>query len=229
MIMPSAHVVGIYSGGVETFIAPDRRSMTTGIRKRAFSQADLGPDGFIGDASTEADHHTTAKTVHLFPSAHYEKIEARLGTKLPRPTFGENLALTRMLEADVYVGDRYRIGQSVIEITQPTERCKAIGRSIGAPKILKVLHELEVCGFYARVITPGRVQVGDAVVLVARPQSDWSIQRLHRVMFNELADERQFALVLALPDLSADWKTRAAVMRERLRRGEPISSNVVDL
>ncbi|HEX6536496.1 MAG TPA: 3-alpha domain-containing protein, partial [Gemmatimonadaceae bacterium] len=108
-------------------------------------------------------------------------------------------------------------------------RCKTIGRSIGLPKILKVLHELEICGFYARVLRPGRIAAGDRVILRNRLQSGWSIKRLHRLMFRSLADEELVAQAMAIEQLSGEWKRRAEVMRGRLRRGEPLSSNLVDL
>jgi MOSC domain-containing protein YiiM len=157
-------------------------------------------------------------------------VEGRKGqSSLPRPTFGENLTTIGMLEDGVYVGDRFRVGKAVICVTQPTERCKAIGRSLGVPKILKILHELEVCGFYARVVEAGHVVAGDTAELCDRSQSTWSVKRLHHFMFHELADDQLVNEVLAVPELSGEWKRRVGVMRGRLWRGEPLSSNLVGL
>jgi MOSC domain-containing protein YiiM len=227
--MPQPTIVGVYSGGVETFFVPDGRPMTTGIRKRPVAIGFLGLSGFPGDASTEADHHTADKTVHVFSDENYRLVEMRLGLTLPRPTFGENLTTTDTLEDDVYVGDRFRVGKAAICVTQPTERCKAIGRSLGVPKILKILHELEVCGFYARVVETGQIVAGDTAELCDRPQSTWSVKRLHHLMFHQLADHQLVNEVLAVPELSVEWKRRVGVMRARLRSGEPLSSNLVDL
>lgn len=222
-------IVGVFAGGVTTFVARDGRPLTTGIRKSLTADGFLEAHGFRDDASAETDHHTADKAVHLFADENYELIEQRLGVALPRPTFGENLTATGIREQDVYVGDHYQIGEAVICVTQPTERCKTIGRSIGLPKILKVLHELEICGFYARVLRPGRIAAGDRVILRNRLQSGWSIKRLHRLMFRSLADEELVAQAMAIEQLSGEWKRRAEVMRGRLRRGEPLSSNLVDL
>jgi MOSC domain-containing protein YiiM len=224
-----AKVVGIFSGPVESFIAGDSRPMTSGIRKRALLQGVLAAGGFVGDESTEADHHTPDRSVHIFPDEHYGVVEARLALTLPRPAFGENLTVSGALEDDVFVGDRYRIGSAVVCITQPTERCKAIGRSIGAPKILKVLHDMEACGYYARVVEPGAIEPGDKVELCDRPQSAWSIRDLHRVMFQRLADASVIAEVLAVAELSVEWKRRIEIMRERHSRGEPLSSSLAEL
>ena len=104
-----------------------------------------------------------------------------------------------------------------------------IGRSLGLPKILKVFHELEICGFYASVITPGEVCVGDAISLRRRAEHDWTISRLHHFMFKQLIDNTRLAEVMALSALSDEWKGRIQVMRGRAKRGEPLSSNLVDL
>ena len=227
--MPQPRIVGVYSGGVQTIIAPDGRPMTTGIRKRPVAIGLLELRGFSGDASAEVAHHTENKAVHLFSDENYRLVEMRLGLSLPRPTFGENLITTGMLEDDIYVGDRFRVGEAVICVTQPTERCKTIGRNLGVPKILKILHELEVCGFYARVVEAGRVVAGDAPELCDRLQSTWSVKRLHHFMFHQLTQDQLVTEVLAISDLSIEWKRRVGVMRGRLQRGEPLSSNLVGL
>jgi MOSC domain-containing protein YiiM len=222
-------IVGVFAGGVATFVAQDGRPLTTGIRKSPTADGFLEAHGLRGDASAETDHHTADKTVHLLADENYELIERRLGVALPQPAFGENLTATGIREADVCVGDHCQVGEAIICVTQPTERCKTIGRSIGIPKILKVLHELDVCGFYARVLRPGRVAPGDPVILRRRFQSDWSINRLHRLMFHGLAVEELVRQAMAIEQLSTEWKKRAEVMRGRLAAAEPLSSNLVDL
>jgi MOSC domain-containing protein YiiM len=225
----TGRVTGDFVGGVETFVAPDGKPMTTGIRKRPVARALLGAGGFAGDACTEADHHAPNKTVHLFATEHHPVIAARCGLTLPRPAFGENILATGIGEGDVCVGDHLRIGAAVVCVTQPTERCKAIGRSLGYPKVLKIMHELEACGFYARVVAAGEVAAGDGVSLVARTQPTWTILRLHRLMFKGLGDVALVDEALAINELSAEWKRRLLTMRDRHRRGEPLSSSLAEL
>ena len=225
--MPKPVITGLYYCGVDNFFAPDGRPMVTGIRKRPAVTGFLGTNGFPDDASAEPAHHTQDKTVHLFSNENYRLLEAGLGVVLPRPTFGENLTTTGTLENNVYVGDHFRLGKAIICVTQLTERCKTIGRSLGVPTILKALHERELCGFYARVVRPGSVDVGDMVELCERSQVTWSIKRLHQIMFRQLSDDQLVDQVLAIRELSTEWKKRLEVMRGRLRRGEPLSSNLV--
>ena len=227
--MSQARIVSLNVGTVEEFTAPDGSRLRTAIRKKPVVSRFLQVDGFPGDASSEAGHHTPAKAVHLFCNEHYPLVEARLGSELPRPAFGENLITAGLLEQDVYVGDEFRIGGALICVTQPTERCRTIGRRLGLPKILKILHHLEACGFYARVVEAGKVSVTDIVQLEARPQSVWSIKRLHRVMFQELCNDHIVGEVMQIPELCEDWKKRLQVMRARARRGEPLSSSLAEI
>ena len=227
--MRLGNVDGLFRGGVATFLAPDGGPMTSGIRKAPIAQARFTIDGAPGDASAEKDHHTPERAVHLFASDTYDVLEEHLSRSLPRPAFGENIVANGISDDAIFVGDHLRVGTALLVVTQPTERCKAIGRSLGFPKILKALHQLEVCGFYARVEIPGEITVGDAVFLEHRFEPAWSVKRLHRAMFKHHADEELISEVMALANLSSEWKARLDVMRGRAKRGEPMSSNLVDL
>jgi MOSC domain-containing protein YiiM len=122
-------IVGMFSGGAATFVAPDGRPLTTGIRKSSIANGFLDCCGFRGDASATPDHHTADKAVHLFADENYGLAEAclELALPLPRPAFGENLTATHIQDEDIHVGDYFQIGEAVICVTQPTERCKTIG------------------------------------------------------------------------------------------------------
>ncbi len=222
-------VIGVFTGGVASFAASDGAVVTSGIRKTACESSDIGVAGLPGDASHEPDHHTPDKAVHLFALPSYSLIEERLGRTLPRPAFGENILTEGLDEDAVCVGDIWRIGGAALRVAQPTERCRTVGRSLGAPGMLRVLHELEICGFYAAVVEPGRVVQRDAAELCERPCPEWTIRRLHRAMFRRLGDTALMNEIIAIPELSQEWKRRIAVMRDRRARGEPVSSNMADL
>jgi MOSC domain-containing protein YiiM len=227
--MTIASIKGLYVGEVATFTAPDGRALRTGIRKQPVKSRRLELDGFLRDGCAEPDHRTRDKAVHLFSDEYYTIIEARVGSWLPRPAFGENISTTGIMDKDVCVGDLLSVGEAIICVTQPTERCRVIGRSLGRPKILKILHEAAICGFYARVIHPGEVWVDSAIFLRRRAQYDWTISRLHYFMFNQLSDDDLVDEVMTLAALSDEWKARVQVMHGRAKRGEPLSSNLVDL
>ena len=105
-------------------------------------------------------------------------------------------------------------------MTEPTERCRIPGQSSGEPKLLKLLHELEICGLYAAGAAEGHVRTGDAIEI---------IKRLHRLIFKGLGDQHALEAAFALPALSETWKARLALICGRHQRGEPLISNLADL
>src|SRR5262249_363318 len=125
--MATATISGLYVGAVEVFDTPDGRPLRTGIRKKPAERLRLELDGFAGDESAERDHHTRDKAVHLFSTEYYGSVERYLHTLLPRPAFGENVTTVRFTDRVVRVGDLLSVGDALISVTQPTERCRTIG------------------------------------------------------------------------------------------------------
>ena len=216
----------LYAGSAEHLTTVDGTPFSSAIRKKQIPDAVLTTSGLPGDESFEDVHHTADKDIHVFAFEHYDPIGERLGMTLPRPTFGENFSTLGFTEADIFVGDRLRVGAAVLEVSQPTERCKTIGRSLGEPRVLKVLHQLNVCGFYARVLETGEVEAGDDIILIERQQEEWSILRLHTFMFSRLTDENLREEVLSLPQLTDDWKARIPKMLDLAERGEPLNGSL---
>jgi len=227
--MKLGEVAGLYVGQVEEVPLDDGKVLRTAINKKPVDGHRLEAGGFVGDESSEVDHHTPDKDVHFFAAEHYPTIAEQLGLALPRPTFGENVSSTGFTEADIFVGDHLAIGDAILCVTQPTERCKTIGCNLGQPKILKIMHQLEICGFYASVIEPGRVETNSPIELKHREQSNWSVLRLHRFMFNKLDDDAQREEAMSLAPLSEVWKSRVEVMHGRKMRGEPLNSSLAEL
>ena len=217
------------SAGVATFPLPDGSFMTSAIRRRPVVEMDMGLRGFPGDWSTEGRPHDAGRAVHIFHSENYRAVESRLGVALPRPAFGENITTSGFDEADLHVGDLLRVGQALLRVTQPTERCAAVGRSLGLPQMLKALHAAEACGCYASVVKPGRVASGDTIEILERPCPEWSIRDLHRAMFSRTREAGSDILaVIAIGELAEDWKhdflrrRRIPANATQVRSGVPV-------
>ena len=96
-------------------------------------------------------------------------------------------------DEDICVGDTLRLGEAYLVVTEPTERCLIPGQSSGEPKLLKLLHEVEICGLYAAGAAEGHMRTGDAIEI---------IKSLHRLMFKGLGDQHALEAAFALPALS---------------------------
>jgi MOSC domain-containing protein YiiM len=140
------------------FKAPvDRRLRVTTLNLEGDAQSDLTVHGGM------------EKAVYAYPSEHYEYWRKELPqADLPWAVFGENLTTEGLLEADVRIGDRFRIGSAEFVVTQPRMPCYKLGIRFGRPDILKRFLQSGRSGFYFAVTAEGEVGAGDSIERIAR-------------------------------------------------------------
>ena len=203
-------------GGILDIVDDAGRTYRSAVRRTPRNEPQyLGERGFPGDESFGDGHHTPNMDVHVFSLdryPHYEKLACK---PFPVPSFGENFSVSGGIETDVCIGDRFSAGTAVVEVSQPTERCGTPGRSAGVPSLLKWTREHFYTGYYLRVIRPGWVSSGDALVLHDRPIPQWTVDRVSKTVFASIHDQGLYDELLALPLLSSDWKERMRVLRDR--------------
>lgn len=97
----------------------NNKRMMTGIEKKLVQSASLTTTGFENDAPHNLKYHGGPdRTVCIYPYEHYAKWAAMFGEELQVTAFGENLITTNMLESSVQIGDKFQIGETVIQITE---------------------------------------------------------------------------------------------------------------
>jgi MOSC domain-containing protein YiiM len=216
--MPVAQVESVNAGGIQTFTLPDGTAFTSGIRKQPqLGPVSVGRDGIEGDAQHLDVHGGLDREIHAFCREHYTHFEAIHGRPLPVPLVGENLTLRGYSDADARVGDVLRIGTTRLQVTMPTERCANPGRVHAVPKLLKWMIESLRTGFYLRVLEPGEIIPGDALVLEQQGDARWTIEALSRAMYQQTDDAALAAALRAVPELAPAWKERFEVLHERRR------------
>ncbi|GAB4579942.1 MAG: MOSC domain-containing protein [Anaerolineales bacterium] len=140
--------------------------ITTGIFKTPITgQVPLHWLGLKGDGQGDLTvHGGVDKAVYLYPSEHYPYWQDTLNRNDLTPgQFGENFTVQGLLETEVHVGDVFRVGSAVIQITQPRYPCYKLGIKMGRKDILKLFWRSEFSGFYARVLEEGNVSAGDEI------------------------------------------------------------------
>lgn len=167
----------------------------------------LTKEGFEGDGVGDRKHHGGSdKAVCLYSFDHYPHWAAVLGNTLPYAAFGENLLVSGMHEGDVCIGDRYRIGTALVEVSQPRQPCGTLAARYGRPDLVKLVVDSGRTGFYCRVIAEGRVQAGDVVTLVERDIRGVTIAFANRILHHDRRDRAGIGQVLSVPALSASWQ-----------------------
>jgi MOSC domain-containing protein YiiM len=124
-----------------------------------------------GDQQADPRYHGGQdKAVYAYPAEHYDFWREELGLeRLPWGSFGENLTTQGLLETDVRIGERLKIGTVELVVTEPRMPCFKLGIRFGRPDVVKRFQKSRRSGFYLSVAKEGRLDAGDAIKRVAGP------------------------------------------------------------
>lgn len=163
------------------------RRVASAIRKSPVSGAvALGALGLDGDEQVDlSSHGGIDKAVYLYPAEHYpfwETVRGQAGVAgaLPYGSLGENLTVSGLLEPQVWVGDRLRIGEVELVVTQPRTPCYKFDAHFGFRWASRMMVQSGYTGFYCAVVRPGRLAAGEQIDLVAGERTV-SIEQAHRL------------------------------------------------
>lgn len=120
--------------------------------------------------------------------------------------FGENLTVDGLLDDEVCIGDRYRIGEAEFEVTQPRVTCYRVGMRFGEPELAALLVSHHRPGFYMRVVHEGRVQAGDRIVRTRTGPGALSVADTDALLYLPGRDPAKLRLALDVPALSPGWQ-----------------------
>lgn len=169
--------------------------------------------GLAGDEQGDRRvHGGPDKAVHHYPGDHYPAWRADLGTHplLDAPgAFGENISTLGPTEADVAIGDRFRIGTALVEVSQGRQPCFRLDLRFGARGVALRMQDSGRTGWYYRVLEEGMVAPGDMLQLVDRLAPDWTVDRIRRVFYVDMLDRDALRAIAALTLLPERWRLLA--------------------
>lgn len=204
-----------------------RDGIMSGIDKRPVVRAvRIGFTGLAGDEQGDQLHHGGPdKALHHYPAEHYACWRAELPERaalFENGGFGENLSTRGLTEDTVCLGDVWRLGGAVLQISQGRQPCRRLNLRFDLPDMVQRVWESGRSGWYYRVLEPGIARPDDVLALIERPHPEWSVRRLTDVLFAPILDRPALATLAGLSALSANWRERAARRLIEASRGPSI-------
>ncbi len=162
------------------------------IRTGIFKQKTEGPIkvtrlGLEGDdQGNKKLHGGIYKAICVYPSEHYDHWKAELGNPgLSFGDFGENLTTAGLMEGDIYLGDRLRIGSAELVVTQPREPCITLNARLSTKDISARIRKSGRSGFYFSVVKEGIIKNGDSIEYVNRDENRVTVSDFNQIINGE--------------------------------------------
>jgi ferredoxin-NADP reductase/MOSC domain-containing protein YiiM/ferredoxin len=195
--------------GLPSDIAWHGKIVRTAVWKRPVAgrvmarRLNLDGDG-QGDVAGHGGEHRAVMVYQLDSYRYWEAYLQRHDFEYGQ--FGENLTVDGLPDNEVCIGDRYRIGSALFEVTQPRVTCFRVGIRMNNPAMPALLVSHKRPGFYLRVMEEGEIGAGDQIVKVADGPEHITVQEIDGMLYLPGRTLDQLERALRVPALSAGWK-----------------------
>jgi ferredoxin-NADP reductase/MOSC domain-containing protein YiiM len=214
--------------GLPRDISWQGRTVHTGIWKapvegrRMVRRLNIDGDG-QGDL---AGHGGERRAVFVYQMDSYRYWQNQLGrADFAYGQFGENFTVEGLADAEVCIGDRYRIGGALFEVTQPRVTCYRVGIRLNEPEMAALLVRHGRPGFYFRVLDEGEVEAGNAITQVASGLERMSVFEINALLYMPGHPHDQLERALRIPALSAGWRGSFEALLTQEREGGTTAGN----
>ncbi|GAX45928.1 MOSC domain-containing protein [Tolypothrix sp. NIES-4075] len=171
------------------------------------------------DGDRQADltvHGGVDKAVYVYPFEHYDYWRSELpDTELTFGIFGENFTVTGFKEEEINIGDRFKIGNVELMVTQPRLPCYKLGIRFGRSDMVKRFLASRRTGFYFRVLQEGEVEVGDTLELMSRDDNNITVANIIQLYVREQNNPELLHQAAQLETLPESWRD---YFQEQIRR-----------
>lgn len=201
-------VADLHTGAAWT--GSDQRS---GIDKRPVDGPRLlAGDAVEGDAVINTAHHGGPwQAVYAYAREDAEFWEGQLGVEIPAGRFGENLTTAGLDLRGALIGERWKVGGAVLQVTLPRIPCRTFAGFWGRPDLIKRFTAAGRPGAYLRIVEEGPVRAGDIIEVIHRPDAAASIAQAFAC---KTGDRTDVDLLRATADLAPSWRTWLARLKD---------------
>lgn len=208
--LPTMTLVAVNTGLPQVIGLRRGQPVVSGIRKRPVAEAWITLDRINLAGDRQADlraHGGMDKAVFAYPVEHLAAWSEECGVRptLGPGSFGENLTLQGVTEDQVCIGDVWTWGEALLQVAQPRWPCYKLAMATGIPDIVERFIETGRCGWYFRVLRPGRVPVRGPIAIAGRHPAGVSVREAQRARLPG-ASRDLIERVVAVDALAAAWR-----------------------
>jgi MOSC domain-containing protein YiiM len=207
MIVLGATVVGLQAG-LPRELALGSRLVRSAIDKSPVTgSARIGLEGLEGDGQANRRYHGgPERALCAYPAIHLVWWGERWRRRLLPGAFGENLTVVGLDERNTHLGDRFRFGSALLEISQPREPGGNLADWLEQPGLLEQIRDNGRTGWYLRVIEPGVAAGGLTLVQEFADPRRITVAEAYRIRLNTQGPREQVRRLLDVPALSSGWR-----------------------
>ena len=213
-------LLGLYAGGI-TQLAPEGQPSGI-IKQRLSGSARILSHGIDGDAQADRRvHGGPEKALHQFAAEHFADLQAAFpaaAAALLPGSIGENLSTAGMTETNSCIGDVFRLGTALIQLSQPRRPCWKIDRRYGEDGIAQHIELAGCTGWYFRVLEVGQANPDDTLMLIERCHENWTVLRINDLEQALRPTLEELEAASRLNALNAAWCERFAQRYEWRQR-----------
>ena len=209
----SAEIGGVFLGQVQDCWPGKPPSA---IRKNPASGAQaISQTGFSRDAQADLTVHGGAdKAIHHYAFDHYTtwQAEGHMEPGTMPAAFGENITSTGLTERNLCIGDIFRLGSAIVQISQGRQPCWKLGLHTDRSQMPYLFQTTGRTGWYYRVLETGSAATGDRITLIERRNPEWTVLKVTHARLTRRISRDDADVLSRLSDLSAGWRQAFARM-----------------
>ncbi|MBK0383127.1 MOSC domain-containing protein [Pedobacter sp. SD-b] len=208
-------------GNIEQLVA-DHQSVKTAFKKESIGDRNifLRMTGFEGDMVADKKHHGgNDKAICCYSANRFAYWEKELNLDLGFAAFGENLTLEgeSSLEENIFIGDKYQLGDAIVEVSEPRGPCFIIGIRYNYKPFAKLCQDTGFTGFYLRTIKEGQVKKTDGLVHLSAHPKKISVAFVNQIRYHDFKNKAALERLVDLKELTLEWREKLEVLLRKAK------------
>ncbi|ASB87541.1 uncharacterized protein S101395_00987 [Bacillus sonorensis] len=200
-------ISSIYVGSPNIYEFEGKKVETAIFKQPVDFPVFLSRTNFEGDKQADLIHHGGAdKAVCVYPGDHYAYWENELKKKLPQAAFGENVSVKGLTERDVCIGDIFKLGEAMVQVSQPRQPCFKLAKKLNVKDMVLKVRNTGYSGFYFRVLEEGIVAPDSQLQFVSRDAHEITVAHANHLMYHDRNNQSAIRKILEVEALSDSWR-----------------------